>query len=170
MSTVIDRVLQRFDIFMARFQPVSRVRGYRQQPFQNALQKPRPVALFGATPDGFALDYVTYRAPSVGIQGAINPAAPRYERENPDGEINLETWKPNPNVPSLISHGKRLDYSRGTDQEPIRSFSGTIDEKWDGLVRNIPKRPDFQSVRTKREPTIADAHAEDIRKTGYDFY
>lgn len=154
------------------FAPIAgRSQNYRMQSFSQP-KKPRPVALFGSTPDGFALDYVTYRSPSLGVQGTINPGVPKYERENADGEyLNPENWQPNPNLPSMISHGKHLNYSRGTDQQAVHSFMGeTTSEAWDGIVRNEPKKKDFQNVSRGHEKTVGDKISEEWNKTEtYDF-
>jgi hypothetical protein len=83
---------------------------------------------------------------------------------------DIEKWKgPNPDIPSLVAHGRKLDYTHQSDQRPVLSFSGETSEAWDGEIRNTTKRPDFQGVRKTSGPTVGDLHALDL-KTKYEFY
>jgi len=169
MVLIIDVALARLDAFLSRIQgvlPVSgRVQFYRQQSLQNAPQE-HAIPLFGAESGAFGEDWADYRVAQV--KGPATQSQPlQNEMRQYDGDI--EKWRgPNPEIPSMVAHGKRLDYGRNTDQQPIHSLSGSIDEKWDGQIRNVAKRPDFQALRGKSEPTIGDQHAIDLRKK-YEF-
>lgn len=159
------RIRDRISGFLAGFQgPVSRVQGYRMQSFSQPHK--RAVALFGAD-YGFGEDYVSYRSAKP-AGPATTPQPLQNELKEVDADASLESWVPDPSRPSLTSHGRKLDYSHMTDQKPPVGHSVTPGDVWDGVVRNTTKRPDFQVVRGKSEPTVGDQHAIDL-KTKYPF-
>jgi hypothetical protein len=163
---LIDILLAAWDRFLANRQIGGvQSKGPTYRVFKLEPEKPvRAVPLFGANfNESFGLDWTNeVGKPKGGI-------VPKIERENRDGEyLNLETWKPNPNLPSLVSHGHALTY-QPTDQQPIRSFSGSVDEKWDGQIRATEPRRSYLSARS-REKTVADKITAEWNKTEtYDF-
>jgi hypothetical protein len=165
---LIDVLLQRWDRFLGNLQPVRTAsKSYRMEtlPLNNTPPK-RAIPLFGAD-SGFGEDWSYLTAPE--IKGpATTPQPVQSELKIVDDDV--ERWKgPNPDVPSLTPHGKTLDYSRNTDQQPVRSFSGEISDVWDGQIRNVVQRQGFQSVREKSELTPGDRAAEELRHYPYDF-
>jgi hypothetical protein len=166
---LIEIARARIGDVLARLQgPVkSRSQSYRVEPFQNAEPKKLPVPLFGSNPnEAFGLDWVSYRSSQ--LQGlAMQPQPLQAEFKSVDENMD-RPFQPNAAIPSLVGHGRRLDYSTNTDQRPVAHFSGDTVDAWDGQVRNITKRPDFQAVRAKSEPTLGDLHAIDL-KTKYEF-
>jgi len=168
MSFLIGRVLERFDAFTARLEQARSMPQPNRVTYLKNLESPKKaIPLFGSDPeDPFGFGYS--RSIPAPVMGAINPNAPRYERENLDGEIDLEKWKPNLDIPSLVSHGKALNYEHVSDQKPIVSFQGEIGEKWDGQIRNVPKT-DFQAVRGGHDKTEGDRQAEDLKNYPFDF-
>jgi hypothetical protein len=143
-------------------QTQNRVTSFRQN---NPVK--RAVPLFGADPSNEFEDWANFRTPK--LKGPGTGTQP-LQTELKEYDSDVDKWKgPNPNLPSLLSHGKRLNYDDSTDQRPIKAFQGEIGDIWDGQIQNTPKK-DFQSVRTSREPIIANVYARDIRKNGYDFY
>ena len=168
--SLVQFALARFDAFINRiqgFQPtIGRVQSYRREPFQSATKRPRPVALFGASPDGFALDYVTYRSPKT-MGAGTQPLAP--ELKNIDADSNLERWVPDPSVPSLISHGRALNYSHESDQRPVLSFRGETSDVWDGIVRSSEPKKSLETSRRSHDKTEGDRQAEDLKRYPFDF-
>lgn len=169
---IIDILLSAWDRFLANRQigtVQSRGQTYRvfktQQP---QTQKPRPVALFGASPDGFALDYVTYRSAKVNGP-AVEPQPLQTELKSFDSDPE-KPFTPDPNMPSMIGHGKKLNYSNQSDQRAVNHFSGeTTAEAWDGIVRaNEPKRS-LETSRRGREQTEADRQGQDLKRYPFDF-
>lgn len=159
MGIILDFLRERLE---NRFQSAERVQGYRMQPF--SAEKSRPVALFGASPDGFALDYVTYRTAKP--QG---PGTQPLQTESKEFDADVEKWKgPNPNIPSLVPHGRRLDYSHAaTDQRPPVGHSVTPGDKPITLDAVEPRK-DFQALRNRHEPTPGDQAALDLKRYPYD--
>ncbi len=157
------RIGERIDGLVASIQgSVSRdqTRLTRMEP-----QKPRGIPLFGTdSSEAFALDWSNeVGRPKGGV-------VPKIEKENRDGEyLNLENWQPNPNLPSLVGHGKRLTY-QPTDQQPIRQFDGeTTAEAWDGVIRSNENRKSFETSRRGHEETEGDRQAQDLKRYPYNF-
>jgi hypothetical protein len=156
--------------FLARRQ-IGRVqasKAYQMQKFTNAQPtKRRAVPLFGSD-SGFGEDWASYRTPKTQGPGA-QPLPP--ELKNIDADSNLERWVPDPSVPSLISHGRALNYQHQSDQRPVTHFSGeTTAEAWDGVVRASEPRKSLETSRRAREKTIADKITEEWNKVEpYDF-
>ncbi|MGA2767154.1 MAG: hypothetical protein ABSF24_02410 [Candidatus Bathyarchaeia archaeon] len=156
----------------ARLQaPISRVQSRGQSVSRLEPQKPRPVALFGANPnEAFALDWASYSVPQVkGV--ATQPQPLQNELKSVDGDASLERWVPDPSRPSLTSHGRALNYNATTDQKAIVGFRGgeTTSDHWDGEIRNVVQKPDFQGARSKKEPTAADLAERDLKAYPFDF-
>jgi hypothetical protein len=163
--SLLARFFPRVDMFLARFQLSSaRVQTYRMQSFN--AEKSRPVALFGADPSGFGEDYVAYKVPQPQPFGP----QPLEHRENVHGFIRGVSEAPLPTErgyedPAISPHASRT--SETTDQKPISKGILTPGDVWDGIVRNEPKKKNFQTMVGK-ELTPADLHAIDL-KTKYEF-
>lgn len=168
---LIDVLRARFDNFMNRlgFRPaVSAVKGYHQQPLQNAQPKKHAIPLFGSDPeDPFGFGYSAIRSTQPQGPGSLPLQS---ELKVVDADANLEDWKPNPDIPSLISHGKKLDYSHAGDQKPTSVGHDISPLDKEITLNSVEARKDFQSARGKSEPTIGDLHAIDLKKHySYDF-
>jgi hypothetical protein len=162
MGIVIDFLRERFDQARANWQPPGPVRKYGRL----ESRPERKIPLFGSD-SGFGEDYADYRSHPPGVQGAINPGVPRFERENLDGVVDLEKWQPDSSVPKMPSHGRGLDYSHETDQRPISSFRGEMSNK--PITLSVEAKKDFQGVRKTSGPTVGDLHTLDLKSYPFDF-
>lgn len=170
---IIDILLSAWDNFLNNrgIGKVQASRPYRMEPFKTTSIEPKKlsVALFGANPnEAFGLDWASYRSPKP--QGpATTPQSLQSELKSVDSDAGLETWKPDPSKPSLTSHGRVLNYQNQSDQRPVLSFSGTIDEKWDGIVRSTEPKKSMETSPRGHDKTEGDRQGEDLRRYPFDF-
>jgi hypothetical protein len=94
----------------------------------------------------------------------------KIEKENRDGELSLENWTPNPNVPSMIPHDRRLSYSSSGSDQRVVAHDFTPADKPVTLGGGIELNKSFLTTARSREKTVADRIAEEWNKTEtYDF-
>jgi hypothetical protein len=172
--SIIDTVLKRWDEFTfqreRRLQQVfgfqsGRVQTYRRQPFQSAEPQKRAIPLFGSEPGAFGEDWADYRVAQVKGSG---PQPVQPELKIVDANVHLEDWKPDPSIPSLVSHGKRLNYENQSDQRPVVSFQGEVADKWDGVIRSNTPKKSFETSRRGGDKTEADRQ-RDLKRYPFDF-
>lgn len=162
MGILLDFIEERLNQARANMQPQSnRVISFRQ----NSPVK-RAVPLFGADGSNEFEDWASYRTPKLNGPGTQPLQA---ELKVVDSDIDKWDGRPNPNLPVMPSHGRRLDYEKSTDQQPISKGILTPADVWDGVVRsNVPKKSLESSRPTGK--TIGDEIAESWNKVEtYDF-
>jgi hypothetical protein len=174
MTTIRDLARARLDKFLSRIQPIragaTRGQNYRMtRPFASASEHSSKAPLFGVDPHtaDFALDWAS--------SGRLRPQPygpqPLESHENIHGYVNPNAERPIPEEspyqdPAISPRATRT--SEGTDQKPIL-HGGSPVTRWDGEIRNIVKRPDFQAVRAKSALTEGDRAEKDLKAYPYDF-
>ena len=174
--SLIDRAFSRLDEFrwgQAKRRSLLQPQSNRVISYQNPETKKRPIAAFGADPnEGFALDWASYRLGRPGVQGAINPAAPKFERENTHGFVNLNNPRPiEPQEmyqdPAISSRSSRT--SEGTDQRPPVGHGITPLDKPVTLQTGSRKCLESDVGKGQKQPTPGDLAAADQKNWGFDF-
>jgi hypothetical protein len=157
---IIDEILQRLDNFtFNRRRRLEQVFGQSQREVIH-FKNEKAVPLFGASPDGFALDWVTYRQP----QTRYVPTQP-IQRVNTHGYIKSGEGL-RPPEKSELEGGKRLTYS-GTDQRPT-SFGHDVSTSDKAIELHHEPKKTLESSRG-HDVTEGDRQAADLRKYPYDF-
>lgn len=167
---VIDIVLQRWDNFLVNREifwvgqtlPLPEKSTAFTQP-----KKPRAIPLFGAD-SGFGEDYAVYR---VSQPQPFGPQ-PLEHRENVHGFIRGVGEPPLPaerGYEDPVTSPRASRTSETTDQKPISKGILTPSDVWDGIVRNEPKKKNFQTASRGHEKTEGDKQAEDLKRYPYDF-
>jgi hypothetical protein len=89
--------------------------------------------------------WTSYRTGQVKGSG---PQPLQTELREVDSSVNLERWVPDPNIPSLVAHRRKLKYENQCDQKAVCSFQGEIGDVC-ARASTLP-RPLFSIIRLFR--------------------